>query len=92
MTAPDVHRLLVWVIFGLAGATFLYLLRTPAPYGRHYPGHGWGPTVSSTAGSRFASIRSPIWPPGLAAITAGTWNASRTTRPTGMPSSRECSE
>ena len=50
MTEPDIYRLLVWVIFGLAGATFLYLLRRPAPYGRHYPGHGWGPTISSKAG------------------------------------------
>lgn len=50
MTEPDVYRLLVWVIFGLAGVTFLYLLWRPAPYGRHYSGSGWGPTVSSRAG------------------------------------------
>ena len=50
MTEPDIYRLLVWVIFGLAGVTFLYLLWRPAPYGRHFPGSGWGPTVSSRAG------------------------------------------
>ncbi len=50
MTEPDIYRLLVWVIFGLAGATFLYLLWRPAPYGRHYPGYGWGPTISSKTG------------------------------------------
>ena len=50
MTEPDIYRLLVWVIFGLAGVTFLYLLRKPAPYGRHYSGSGWGPAVSSRAG------------------------------------------
>lgn len=50
MTEPHIYRLLVWAIFGLAGATFLYLLRRPAPYGRHYPGSGWGPAVSSRAG------------------------------------------
>ena len=50
MTEPDIYGLLVWVIFGLAVATFLYLLRRPAPYGRHYQGYGWGPTVSSKVG------------------------------------------
>ncbi|MDE3259842.1 MAG: DUF1295 domain-containing protein [Gemmatimonadota bacterium] len=50
MTEQDIYRLLVWVIFGLAGVTFLYLLRRPAPYGRHFPGYGWGPTVSGRAG------------------------------------------
>ena len=50
MTEPDVYRLLVWALFGLAVATFLCLLLRPAPYGRHFPGSGWGPTVSSKAG------------------------------------------
>ena len=50
MTEPELYRLLVWVVFGSAVVTFLYLLRRPAPYGRHYPGSGWGPTVSSRAG------------------------------------------
>lgn len=50
MTEPDIYRLLVWAIFGLAVATFLCLLWRPAPYGRHYQGSGWGPTVSGRAG------------------------------------------
>ena len=50
MTEPEFYRLLVWAIFGSAVATFLYLLRRPAPYGRHYAGSGWGPTVSSKVG------------------------------------------
>lgn len=50
MTEPDIYRLLVWMIFGLGGVTFVYLLRRPAPYGRHYPGAGWGPTIPTRAG------------------------------------------
>ena len=50
MTELDIYRLLVWTMFGTAAATFLYLLRRPAPYGRHYQGSGWGPTVSSKVG------------------------------------------
>ena len=50
MTEPEFYRLLVWAIFGSAVVSFLYLLRRPAPYGRHYAGSGWGPTVSSKLG------------------------------------------
>ena len=50
MTEPEFYRLLVWTIFGSAVVSFLYLLRRPAPYGRHYAGSGWGPTVSSKVG------------------------------------------
>ena len=50
MTEPDLYRVLLWAMFGSAAASFLYLLRRPAPYGRHYGGSGWGPTVSSRAG------------------------------------------
>ena len=50
MMEPEFYRLLVWVMFGSAVASFLYLLRRPAPYGRHYKGSGWRPTVSSRAG------------------------------------------
>ena len=50
MTEPDFYRFLVWAMFGTAVVTFLYLLRRPAPYGRHYAGSGWGPTVSSRVG------------------------------------------
>ena len=50
MTEPEIYRLLVWTMFGSAVATFLYLLRRPAPYGRHYRGSGWGPTVSNRVG------------------------------------------
>ena len=50
MTELEIYRLLVWTMFGSAVATFLYLLRRPAPYGRHYRGSGWGPTVSNRVG------------------------------------------
>ena len=50
MTEPDFYRFLVWAMFGTAVVTFLYLLRRPAPYGRHYAGSGWGPTVPSRVG------------------------------------------
>ena len=50
MTEPEIYRLLVWTMFGSAVVAFLYLLRRPAPYGRHYRGSGWGPTVSSKVG------------------------------------------
>ncbi len=50
MTELEVHRFLVWALLGAAVVTFFYLLRRPAPYGRHYAGAGWGPTVSSRAG------------------------------------------
>ena len=50
MTELDFHRFLVWAMFGTAVVTFGYLLRRPAPYGRHYAGSGWGPTVRSRVG------------------------------------------
>ena len=50
MTEPEFYRFLVWASFCTAVVTFLYLLRRPAPYGRHYAGSGWGPTVSRRVG------------------------------------------
>ncbi len=50
MTEFAFHRLLVWVMFGLAAVTFWYLFRRTAPYGRHYAGSGWGPDISSKMG------------------------------------------
>ena len=58
MTEPDLHRLLVWAMFGTAVVTFFYLLRRPAPYGRHYAGSGWGPAVSSRVG--WILMESPV--------------------------------
>ena len=50
MTEPGLYRVLLWVMFGSTALSFLYLLRKPAPYGRHYRGSGWGKTVSSRVG------------------------------------------
>lgn len=50
MSEPEIHRLMVWALFGLAAAAFLFVLWRPAPYGRHYTGTGWGPTVSGRMG------------------------------------------
>ena len=50
MTGDQFYRLLVWVILGSAVVTFLYLLRRPAPYGRHYRGVGWGPSLHNKVG------------------------------------------
>ena len=50
MSEPGIYTLLVWTLFGLSATAFLYLLWRPAPYGRHFKGFGWGPTVSSKVG------------------------------------------
>ena len=50
MTEPEFYRLVVWAIFGSSVVTFLYLFRRPAPYGRHYGGAGWGPSLPSKVG------------------------------------------
>src|SRR5690606_10912690 len=43
------HRLLTWAIMVLAIPTFLVLLLTTAPYGRHGR-KGWGPTWPARLG------------------------------------------
>ena len=50
MTELQIHSWLVWAVLAIAVPTFLYLLRSTAPYGRHYPGSGWGPHLSNRAG------------------------------------------
>ena len=50
MTEAAVHAALVWAVFVLAAVTFAALLRLRAPYGRHYPGTGWGPEVPNRTG------------------------------------------
>ena len=50
MTDDQFYRLLVWVILGSAVVTFVYLLRRPAPYGRHYQDAGWGPSIHNKVG------------------------------------------
>ena len=50
MSETEIYPLLVWTVFGLAAAAFLFVLWRPAPYGRHFKGTGWGLTVSSRAG------------------------------------------
>lgn len=50
MTELTFHGALVWAIFGVGFLTFWSLLRFRAPYGRHYPGRGWGPEMSNRAG------------------------------------------
>ena len=50
MIEGQLHGALVWAIFAMAAATFLILLRFTAPYGRHYPGRGWGPHIANRAG------------------------------------------
>ncbi len=49
MNEAELHRTLVWVMFGLGGLTFASLLWITAPYGRHYKG-GFGPTIPSRVG------------------------------------------
>ena len=48
MVEQQLHRLLVWAVIAAAALTFPYLLRKPAPYGRHYGGSGWGPDLHSS--------------------------------------------
>ena len=50
MTEAAVHATLVWVVFALAALAFASLLRFRAPYGRYYPGTGWGPEISNRTG------------------------------------------
>ena len=50
MTEPEFYRWVVWAIFGSSVVSFLYLLRGPAPYGRHHEGAGWGPSLPSKVG------------------------------------------
>ena len=49
MTEAEVHAWLVRLVFGLALASFLFLLFVAAPYGRHTRS-GWGPTLGFRAG------------------------------------------
>ena len=50
MTEVQIHGIAVWAVIGMAVATFLYLLRFTAPFGRHYVGAGWGPHISNRLG------------------------------------------
>ena len=50
MTETQFHNILTWSILAIAVPTFLYLLRNTAPFGRHYPGAGWGPSFSNRTG------------------------------------------
>ena len=50
MTEQAFHGALVWAVFAMAVLTFASLLRLKAPYGRHFSGRGWGPTMSNRAG------------------------------------------
>lgn len=43
------YQLLTWIWIALGGATFLYLLRIAAPFGRHTRS-GWGPTIDNRLG------------------------------------------
>ena len=40
----------MWAVFALAAVTLVSLLRIKAPYGRHYPGTGWGPEIPNRTG------------------------------------------
>lgn len=50
MTELQIHGILVWAILAIAAPTFVYLLRNTAPFGRHYPVTGWGPSFSNRMG------------------------------------------
>lgn len=49
MTETQIHSYLVLATIALAGLTFVTLLHTDAPYGRHLR-PGWGPTMPARAG------------------------------------------
>lgn len=50
MTELEFHGILVWAVLAISVPTFLYLLRRTAPFGRHYPAAGWGPSFSNRTG------------------------------------------
>ena len=45
-----IHSILVWAVLAISIPTFLYLLYKTAPFGRHYPAAGWGPSISNRTG------------------------------------------
>jgi 3-oxo-5-alpha-steroid 4-dehydrogenase 1 len=49
MSELELHRGLVWLLFGLAAVTFAALSAVTAPYGRHFRG-GWGPSIPARVG------------------------------------------
>ena len=61
MTEATLHAVLVWVMFGLAAATFASLLRLRAPYGRHYDGTGWGPDIPNRVGWIVMELPAPVF-------------------------------
>ena len=50
MTELQLHGYLVWAVVATGCLTLPFLLRRPAPYGRHYPGARWGPHLPSRLG------------------------------------------
>ena len=50
MTELQIHGILVWAILAISVPTFLYLFYRTAPFGRHYPTAGWGPSFSNRTG------------------------------------------
>lgn len=60
MTEATLHNTLVWAVFGLAVLTFASLLRFRAPYGRHYAGKGWGPTIPNKLGWVVMEFPAPV--------------------------------
>lgn len=50
MTELEIHGTLVWAVLAVSIPTFLYLFYRTAPFGRHYPAAGWGPSFSNRTG------------------------------------------
>lgn len=59
MGGVALHSALVWILLALSPLTFIGLLRLKAPYGRHYPGRGWGPTLPDRVGWILMEIPAP---------------------------------
>lgn len=59
MSEFTIYNGFIYLWFGLSAAVFFYLMKNPAPYGRH-GGAGWGPTIGNKAGWVLMEIPSVV--------------------------------
>ncbi|MYA11254.1 MAG: DUF1295 domain-containing protein [Gemmatimonadetes bacterium] len=86
MTEAGIHSALVRAVVVLAALTFISLLRFTAPYGRHYPGRGWGPEVSNRTGWIVMELPATL----LFAVIYALGDAARDTVPLALLALWQC--
>lgn len=60
MTEERLHGMLIWGVLVMAILTFAILLWRAAPYGRHYAGTGWGPSISAKLAWIVMELPAPV--------------------------------